>query len=69
MIKLTKNIKDEYNNGKIQDLFSEIDAVLQKRQSINERYLRGITSTTPGSERRCTNIFRKIHNRLSSGLS
>ena len=69
MIKLTKNIKDEYNNGKIQDLFSEIDAVLQKRQSINERYLRGITSTTPGSERRCTNIFRKIHNRLSRGLS
>lgn len=69
MIKLTKNIKDEYSNGKIQDLFSEIDAVLQKRQSINERYLRGITSTTPGSERRRTNIFWKIHNRLSSGLS
>lgn len=50
MIKLTKNIKDEYTNGKIQDLFSEVDAVLQKRQSIQERYLRGITSTTSGSE-------------------
>ena len=36
MIKLTKNIKDEYTNGKIQDLFSEVDAVLQKRQAINE---------------------------------
>ena len=57
MIKLTKNIKDEYTNGKIQDLFSEIDNVLQKRQTIQERYLRGITSTNPGSERKCTNIL------------
>lgn len=57
MIKLTKNIKDEYNNGKIQDLFSEIDSVLQKRQVIQERYLRGITSSNPGHERRCANIF------------
>ena len=66
MIKLTKNIKDEYTNGKIQDLFSEVDAVLQKRQAINERYLRGITSTTPGSKRKCSNFLRKIYYRLSS---
>ena len=42
MIKITGNIKDEYDNGKIQDLFDEIDSVLQKRESIQERYLRGI---------------------------
>lgn len=57
MIKISKNIKDEYTNGKIQDLFDEVDKVLQKRQSIQERYLRGINSTTPGSERKRANIF------------
>lgn len=67
MIKLTKNIKDEYTNGKIQDLFSEIDAVLQKRQSINERYLRGITSTTPGSEGDVQIFFEKFITDLAAG--
>ena len=46
MIKISKNIKDEYTNGKIQDLFDEVDSVLKKREAIQERYLRGITSTT-----------------------
>ena len=69
MIKLTKNIKDEYTNGKIQDLFSEVDAVLQKRQAINDRYLRGITSTTPGSERKSSNSLREIYYGFSSRLS
>ena len=35
MIRISKNIKDEYKNGKIQDLFSEVDSVLQKRQDIH----------------------------------
>lgn len=67
MIKLTKNIKDEYTNSKIQDLFSEVDAVLQKRQSINERYLRGITSTTPGSEGDVQIFFEKFITDLAAG--
>ena len=67
MIKLTKNIKDEYTNGKIQDLFAEVDAVLQKRQSINERYLRGITSTTPGSEGNVQVFFEKFITDLAAG--
>lgn len=68
MIKISKNIKDEYTNGKIQDLFTEVDNVLQKRETIQERYLRGITSTTPGSERRSSSFFRKIYYWLSSRL-
>ena len=67
MIKLTKNIKDEYTNGKIQDLFAEVDAVLQKRQSINERYLRGITSTVPGSEGTVQVFFEKFITDLAAG--
>ena len=67
MIKLTKNIKDEYTNGKIQDLFAEVDAVLQKRQSINERYLRGITSTNPGSEGNVQVFFEKFITDLAAG--
>ena len=67
MIKLTKNIKDEYTNGKIQDLFAEVDAVLQKRQSINERYLRGITSTNPGSEGNVQIFFEKFITDLAAG--
>lgn len=67
MIKLTKNIKDEYTNGKIQDLFAEVDAVLQKRQSINDRYLRGITSTTPGSEGNVQIFFEKFITDLAAG--
>lgn len=57
MIKISKNIKDEYSNGKIQDLFNEVDNVLSKREEINERYLRGISSTTAGSARRRSNLF------------
>lgn len=67
MIKLTKNIKDEYTNGKIQDLFSEIDAVLQKRQTIQERYLRGITSTNPGSGGDVQIFFEKFITDLAAG--
>ena len=67
MIKLTKNIKDEYTNGKIQDLFAEVDAVLQKRQSINERYLRGISSTSPGSEGNVQIFFEKFITDLAAG--
>lgn len=67
MIKLTKNIKDEYTNGKIQDLFAEVDAVLQKRQAINERYLRGITSTTSGSEGNVQIFFEKFITDLAAG--
>ena len=67
MIKLTKNIKDEYTNGKIQDLFAEVDAVLQKRQTINERYLRGITSTNPGSEGNVQIFFEKFITDLAAG--
>ena len=67
MIKLTKNIKDEYTNGKIQDLFAEVDAVLQKRQSINERYLRGISSTSSGSEGNVQVFFEKFITDLAAG--
>ena len=67
MIKLTKNIKDEYTNGKIQDLFAEVDAVLQKRQSINERYLRGISSTSSGSEGNVQIFFEKFITDLAAG--
>ena len=60
MIKISKNIKDEYTNGKIQDLFTEVDNVLQKRQTIQERYLRGITSTNPGSDTEVQVFFEKF---------
>lgn len=67
MIKITKNIKDEYSNGKIQDLFSEVDAVLQKRASIQERYLRGITATTSGTEGSVQVFFEKFITDLAAG--
>ena len=67
MIKITKNIKDEYENGKIQDLFNEVDSVLQKRESIQERYLRGITSTTPASEGTVQVFFEKFITDLAAG--
>ena len=67
MIKLTKNIKDEYTNGKIQDLFSEVDAVLQKRQTIQERYLRGITSTNPSTGDKVQVFFEKFITDLAAG--
>ena len=67
MIKLTKNIKDEFDNGKIQDLFSEVDAVLQKRQTIQERYLRGITSTNPSTGDKVQVFFEKFITDLAAG--
>ena len=67
MIKLIKNIKDEFNNGKIQDLFSEVDAVLQKRQTIQERYLRGITSTNPSTGDKVQVFFEKFITDLAAG--
>ena len=67
MIKISKNIKDEYTNGKIQDLFTEVDNVLQKRQTIQERYLRGITSTNPGSDTEVQVFFEKFITDLAAG--
>lgn len=67
MIKISKNIKDEYSNGKLQDLFSEVDAVLKKRQNIQERYLRGITSTTSGEGSNVQVFFEKFITDLAAG--
>lgn len=67
MIKITKNIKDEYNNGKIQDLFDEVDKVLQKRAEINDRYLRGITSTNLATGQTVQVFFEKFITDLASG--
>ena len=67
MIKISKNIRDEYTNGKIQDLFTEVDNVLQKRQTIQERYLRGITSTNPGSDTEVQVFFEKFITDLAAG--
>ena len=67
MIKITKNIKDEYTNGKLQDLFDEVDKVLQKRQSIQDRYLRGITSTDTVSGTQVQVFFEKFITDLAAG--
>lgn len=67
MIRITKNIKDEYENGKILELFDEVDAVLQKRQTINERYLRGINSTTSATEGTVQVFFEKFITDLAAG--
>ena len=67
MIRITKNIKDEYNNGKIQDLFNEVDAVLNKRQEIQERYLRGITSTSSATGESVQVFFEKFITDLAAG--
>ena len=67
MIKITGNIKDEYDNGKIQDLFNEIDSVLQKREAIQERYLRGINSTTSATEGTVQVFFEKFITDLAAG--
>ena len=67
MIKITKNIKDEYNAGHIQDLFSEVDAVLQKRQLIQDRYLRGITSTDEATGTSVQVFFEKFITDLAAG--
>lgn len=67
MIRISKNIKDEYKDGKLQDLFSEVDAVLQKRQTIQERYLRGISSTALGEEGGVSVFFEKFITDLAAG--
>ena len=67
MIKISKNIKDEYKNGKIQDLFEEVDKVLEKRQTIQERYLRGINSTTAGEDGAVQVFFEKFITDLAAG--
>lgn len=67
MIKITKNIKDEYSAGKIQDLFNEVDKVLQKRQEIQERYLRGVTSTDTVTGNQVQVFFEKFITDLAAG--
>lgn len=67
MIKISKNIKDEYNNGKLQDLLDEVDKVLQKRADINERYLRGVTSTDMVTGQSVQVFFEKFITDLASG--
>ena len=67
MIRITKNIKDEYENGKLQDLLNEVDAVLQKRNDINERYLRGITSTDMVTGTKVQVFFEKFITDLAAG--
>lgn len=67
MIKISKNIKDEYNDGKLQDLLSEVDKVLSKRSEINDRYLRGVTSTDTVSGTTVQVFFEKFITDLASG--
>ncbi len=67
MIKITKNIKDEYENGKLDDLFNEVDAVLQKRADIQDRYLRGITSTSTVTGKTVQVFFEKFITDLAAG--
>lgn len=67
MIKITKNLKDEYTSGNITKVFEEVDAVLQKRQSIQERYLRGITSTNPAQDGSVQIFFEKFITDLAAG--
>ena len=67
MIRMTKNIKYEYDAGHIQDLFSEVDKVLQKRQTIQDRYLRGITSTDEATGNQVQVFFEKFITDLASG--
>ena len=67
MIRISKNIKDEYNNGTLQDLLNEVDAVLQKRAEINDRYLRGVTSTDMVTGTQVQVFFEKFITDLASG--
>ena len=67
MIKISKNIKDEYNDGKLQDLLSEVDKVLSKRSEINDRYLRGITSTDMVTGTQVQVFFEKFITDLAAG--
>jgi len=67
MIKITKNLKDEYTSGNITKVFEEVDAVLQKRQTIQDRYLRGITSTNPAEDGSVQVFFEKFITDLAAG--
>ena len=67
MIKITKNLKDEYTNGNISKVFDEVDAVLNKRQEINDRYLRGITSTNLATGQTVQVFFEKFITDLAAG--
>lgn len=67
MIKISKNIKDEYNDGKLQDLLNEVDSVLSKRADINERYLRGVTSTDMVTGTQVQVFFEKFITDLAAG--
>ena len=67
MIKITKNLKDEYQNGNISKVFDEVDAVLIKRQEINDRYLRGITSTNTVTGSQVKVFFEKFITDLAAG--
>lgn len=67
MIKISKNIKDEYTNGKIQNLFDDIDEVLSKRADINDRYLRGISSTSTAEGTGVQIFFEKFITDLAAG--
>lgn len=67
MIKISKNIKDEYNDGKLQALLDEVDAVLSKRADINERYLRGVTSTDMVTGNHVQVFFEKFITDLAAG--
>ena len=64
MIKISKNIKDEKN---ISDLFDEVDNVLKKRQQVQERYLRGITSTNMVEGESVQVFFEKFITDLAAG--
>lgn len=67
MIRISKNIKDEYNDGKLQDLLNEVDSVLSKRADINERYLRGVTSTDMVTGTQVQVFFEKFITDLAAG--
>lgn len=67
MIKISKNIKDEYDDGKLEDLLSEVDKVLSKRAEINDRYLRGITSTDTVTGTSVQVFFEKFITDLAAG--
>lgn len=67
MIKITKNLKDEYKNGTISQVFDEVDAVLNKRQQIQDRYLRGITSTDTVTGKQVQVFFEKFITDLAAG--
>lgn len=67
MIKINKNIKDEYDNGHIQSLFDEVDKVLSKRSEIQDRYLRGVTSTDTVTGQKVQVFFEKFITDLAAG--